>query len=358
MLWLHGPPASGKSVLSSFIIDYLSSLDISCSFFFFRFGDQTKRSPNALLRSLAYQLAAQLPGLNRKLQDLHDDGLRLEKKDARTIWNKVYVEGLFKMELRDPLYWVIDALDESEAPHTLLEILSSVSKAAIPIHLLLISRWTEHLSSSFDRTEQWPNIQTHSIEAQESDIHTFVRKELHYLRGDAAFKQRVLEGIRQRASGNFLWVSLAMKEIRKCHTEKAIEAALSEIPSGMGYVHHCDSPALDRTEYRLVRMHFIRCRDGLTFCMLGHKSMLGLICEQTLLTPYHKQAPVQADGDEHSSRFERRRQGFGQTHPDLGYLLAARNDSRRAFPSTRTRYGRDIGSPPRDWRGLWPVRRG
>ena len=58
ILWLYGPPASGKSVLSSFIIEYLNSLDISCSFFFFRFGDQTKRSPNALLRSLAYQMAS------------------------------------------------------------------------------------------------------------------------------------------------------------------------------------------------------------------------------------------------------------------------------------------------------------
>ena len=183
-------------------------------------------------------------------------------------------------------------MDESDAPQTLLEILSSVSKAAIPIHLLLISRWMEHLSSSLDRTEEWPDIQTHTIQAQESDIHTFVRRELHYLRGSEAFKQYVLEGIRQRASGNFLWVSLAMKEIRKCHTEKAIEAALSEIPSGMGYVHHCDSLALDCIEYRLVRMHFIRCPDGLTLCMLGHQSLLVLIYNQTLLTPYRKQASV------------------------------------------------------------------
>ena len=103
-----------------------------CSYFFFRFGDQTKRSPNALLRSLAYQMSQQLPDFRRKLSDLHDHGVRLEKSDARTIWNRVFLRSLFKMDLQVSLHWVVDALDESDSSQTLLEIFAGISKAAVP----------------------------------------------------------------------------------------------------------------------------------------------------------------------------------------------------------------------------------
>lgn len=233
VLWLHGPPASGKSVLSSFIIEYLRSLDISCSFFFFRFGDQTKRSTNSLLRSLAYQTANQLPSFKDKLRKLYDDGLHFEKTDARTIWKKVFIGNLFKMDVQDPLYWVVDALDECDSSQHALDIFSGISTAPIPIRLLLVSRYTEPLSSAFDRFDMLRDFHAQPIEAQESDIYTYVRKELYYLKFSEASKQRVLEGIKQRALGNFLWVNLAMKEIRKCYTEAAIDQALEEIPIGM-----------------------------------------------------------------------------------------------------------------------------
>ena len=233
ILWLHGPPASGKSVLSSFVINHLKSLDIPCSYFFFRFGDQTKRSPNAMLRSLAYQLAHQLPSFKIKLRDLHDQGLHFEKADARTIWRKVFERGLFKLELKDPLYWVIDALDECDSPQTTLKLLSGISEASIPIHVLLMSRFTEPLSSSFERFDNPKDFKAQAIEAQDSDVETYVHKEMQYFKGSKAFKQKVLEEILQRASGSFLWVTLAMKEIRKCYTEEAIQQAFNDIPTGM-----------------------------------------------------------------------------------------------------------------------------
>ena len=233
ILWLHGPPASGKSVLSSFVIYHLKSMDKSCSYFFFRFGDQTKRSPNAMLRSLAYQLALQLPSFRVKLRDLHDQGLHFEKADAGTIWEKVFVRCLFKLDLRDPLYWVIDALDECDSPQTALKLMSGVSEAGIPIHLLLMSRPTEPLSWCFQRLDNPKHFQVQATEAQESDIEAYVHKEMQYFKGDKTFKQKLLEEILQRADGSFLWVTLAMKEIDRCLTQDAIQQAFNDIPTGM-----------------------------------------------------------------------------------------------------------------------------
>ena len=150
------------------------------------------------------------------------------------------------MDLQVPLYWVVDALDESDPYQTLLKIFAGISKAAIPVHLLLLSRYTEILSLAFDRIEGVVNFRYKAVEAQESDIHHFVRKELRYLRGTATLKQRVLKTVLQRASGKFLWVTLAMQEIMKCFTEEAVEKILNEIPLGM-------EPLYQRMEVNIAR---------------------------------------------------------------------------------------------------------
>ena len=137
-------------------------------------------------------------------------------------------------------------MDESDSSQTLLEIFAGISKAAVPVHLLLVSRYTENLSLAFARIETIVKIHTQEIEAKESDIHLFVRQELRYLRSTETSKQRVLKRVLQRACGNFLWVTLAMREIMKCFTEEAIEKALNEIPSGM-------EPFYQRMETNIAR---------------------------------------------------------------------------------------------------------
>lgn len=61
VLWLKGGPATGKSVLSSFIINHLVESGASCQYFFVRFGDRKKKTLSLLLRSIAYQIAQSLP---------------------------------------------------------------------------------------------------------------------------------------------------------------------------------------------------------------------------------------------------------------------------------------------------------
>ena len=233
VLWLQGLPASGKSIISTSVVEHLREVGVFCQFFFIRFGDQTKRSPSAVLRSLAYQIAEQVPAFRRKLLAMYDEGLRFERTDARTIWSKVFVSLLFKMELNRPFYWVVDALDESDSPRNLLDIMSEISLSGTPIRLLVVSRFTEHLSLAFNRLSNSTPLKHKSIEAQREDIHMFVHQEMKYLRGSEAFKEKVEKEILEKASGNFLWVTFAVTEVLQCYTEDDIERALNDIPSGM-----------------------------------------------------------------------------------------------------------------------------
>lgn len=67
MLWLHALPASGKSFLTSYITHQL----LEDSFFvyhFFRFGNESKSTASACMRSIVFQIAKQFPAFRRALK--------------------------------------------------------------------------------------------------------------------------------------------------------------------------------------------------------------------------------------------------------------------------------------------------
>lgn len=232
VLWLHGPAASGKSVLSSFVINHLAWLGSFCQYFFMRFGDQNKRSLSVLLRSLAYQVAQSLPSFRKGIVQLIAEATKFDTADAQTIWSRVFRSILFKIRLEVPLYWVIDGLEESDDPRALIKLLSDINLAVLPIRILIVSRRTQGLASSFQRLSKEVQVDMVPYEGNTTDIHSFVDQELD-VSGDDKFKSYVRHQILQRAGGNFLWVHFAVQRINDCHTSANVERALEQLPSGM-----------------------------------------------------------------------------------------------------------------------------
>ena len=239
ILWLHARPGSGKSVLSSFIIDQVKLRGQTCQFYFFRFGDQSKRSINGCLRSMAFQLSGEIPQYRRRMRDLSEDGLRLEKTDARTVWNRLFVTALLTLRQTAPLYWVIDALDEADSPELLLGLLNGLQNSVIPIKLLVVSRETTELRSEFDQLGKSIPVETLPItHKSQQDVQAYVESRMALPRWDEGFKKEVTDMILQRAEGNFLWVHLAIKEALKRHTTDDIREALGNMPIGMEAMYH------------------------------------------------------------------------------------------------------------------------
>lgn len=238
--WLNSPPASGKSILSAYIINHMRELGRYCQYFFFKFGDCTKRSPAALLKSIGLQMGRDIPAFGREMAKLSREGVTLEKKDARFIWQKIFISVLSQLVLPKPLYWVIDALDESESPKVLLELLQSLSTFRTPIRVFIVSRKIESLSLAFERLSIPMSVDIIQKDSQEnitSDIRMYVEHELKYMRGAEALRLQVMESVLERADGNFLWVHLVLEEILGCHTQQAIKQTLDEIPAGMGALY-------------------------------------------------------------------------------------------------------------------------
>ncbi|MCJ1378262.1 hypothetical protein MMC17_001359 [Xylographa soralifera] len=236
MLWLHALPASGKSILSSFVISYLLE-ESFCVYYFFRFGDQSKRSLSTCLRTIAFQIAEQLPQFRRILKGMRFSAKTMEKTDARTIWEKIFIGILFKMRFTTTMYWIIDALDESDHSQLLVELMQSISDAAAPIKVLLVSRQTPELISTFARLSIVVPVVYLPLEDTKKDIRTYVEKEVQYMYAPSQFKSQMVKKLVSGAGGSFLWASLALVEVMKCNTQEDLDKTLEGIPSGMAQLY-------------------------------------------------------------------------------------------------------------------------
>ena len=186
-------------------------------------------------------MAEAFPTFRREMAKFSREGVTLEKKDARFIWQKIFSSVLSQMVLPKPLYWIIDALDELESSKVLLQLFQSLPTFRTPIRVFVISRRTESLSLSFERLSGSVPVEIIQREYNAdvaSDIRTYVENELKFMRGTDDLNSQVRNSILHRADGNFLWVRLVLEEILSCHTHQAIMQTLEELPAGMDALYH------------------------------------------------------------------------------------------------------------------------
>ncbi|KAM0444428.1 hypothetical protein ACHAO4_010181 [Trichoderma viride] len=237
ILWYSAPPASGKSILAAFIISRLKDLGLQCQYFLFNYSEQFKRSVAGSLKAIALQLAKDLPEFRKALNGSSTTSLGLESADALLIWRNIFKKLLFETGRTDPVYWVFDALDESDSPKSFIECLKGLAKAKIPIRILILSRNSNAISVGFDRlTRADININRLENSGQlhnKRDIQLLVEEEISHLGGSDLFRQQLVQNIMSRAEGNFLWTKLVLEEILGCHTEESIQEVLQEIPDDM-----------------------------------------------------------------------------------------------------------------------------
>ncbi|KAI1178951.1 hypothetical protein F4777DRAFT_41545 [Nemania sp. FL0916] len=235
VLWYIAPPANGKSVLSTFIISHLRSRGLSCQFFLFKYSDNAKRMVSNCIKSLAFQLARTQPEFRNLLVGSSRESLGLDSSDALIIWRNIIEGRLLESNITNPIYWVIDALDECDSPKIFLECLRSFA-GRLPIRILILSRNTDLISINFDRLSRkisGSRIEKSTIGHNQKDIERLVQRELDHMRGSSQFRQQLLQDIMKRAEGNFLWAKLVLEEVLGCHTEENIREVLEEIPTDM-----------------------------------------------------------------------------------------------------------------------------
>ncbi|KAL4923585.1 uncharacterized protein BDV17DRAFT_296216 [Aspergillus undulatus] len=233
VLFVHGGAATGKSVLASFIIDYLVKQGVRCQYFFIRFADRKKRTLSLLLRSIAYQVTQHIPEFGLQIGELANEAVEFGSADSRTIWERLFKSVLFKLEDMDPIYWVIDGLDEADDVRSTIKLLSDIQHSSIPIRVLLLGRATTEITTALAKLPQSIHQGEVKIEGHVEDLYAHIEQELS-MSGSAEFRDSIVQRIVAGAQDNFLkWVRLAVEKLNTCYTLTEVTEALQEFPPGM-----------------------------------------------------------------------------------------------------------------------------
>ncbi len=178
-LWLHGFAGSGKTVLTSTIIQYTFSHrkaapQIGRAFYYFRFDQETKRNNIGLLKSLLFQLSSQCSGTI--LGDLHAKYKLREEPPYQDLLS-AFRETIDSF---DDVYIIIDAIDEcpyGQARIAVCETLETIRAWKMPLlHLLVTSRDEIDIRNQIRySSEQQLSIQNEGVDA---DIQKYIREHL------------------------------------------------------------------------------------------------------------------------------------------------------------------------------------
>ena len=233
--WLTGEPATGKSVVTGHVINHLEDCGSDCSYFFFKHGDATRSTISQLLCSLAWQMAYNNTAVRYQLLDMQQAGEFVDKNDERSLWRTIFVNRIFRVELRQRHRWVIDALDECSNSNALIPLLSKIDKQFL-LHTFLTSRPSLHLDMLFEK-EKIPRITASTTEATSlSDIRLYAEAQKHYLPvdgDDEEARQDLINQIVKKSNGNFLWTSLVIQELATANSEAQICDILDSVPTEM-----------------------------------------------------------------------------------------------------------------------------
>ncbi|TVY68623.1 Vegetative incompatibility protein HET-E-1, partial [Lachnellula suecica] len=249
MYWMSGKPATGKTVLSGKTVAHLRGLHMDCAFYFFNFRNKTKSSIHSFLLSMAWQMSLLHTGVLNVVLDIFEKDDQLSKADYRTIWRKLFLEGILTVHFPRPQYWVIDALDECKADSDLVPLLLKLLETG-RVRVFLTSR------NTFESHRQLVHSKAKVISEEvlahdtKSDIALYLEANMHDLPSvDENARQQMLDTILSKSAGCFLWVTLVMQELRRVHTSVEIRLVLENVPSDMSELYSRILDSMSQSPY-------------------------------------------------------------------------------------------------------------
>ena len=233
-LWLYGKAGSGKTVLSSTVVQSLTlqvqNRNAAIAYFYFDFQSRDKQLFQGVLNSVILQISWQNIEALELLKDLynvHSRGLsRPNLKDLKLALRQM-------IERSKSLYIIVDALDECLERQDLLQFLSELrSWNSANTHVFVTSRKEEDIKDVLNP------LATHQIPLEESviqeDIATYVK---HHVQNDYRLskwtenvRNDIENALLKGAKGMFRWVECQLDALRGCMKLGSLRHALVSLP--------------------------------------------------------------------------------------------------------------------------------
>lgn len=252
LLWIYGPPGTGKTILSANIIRSLQhDLSRSTSYFFCVHEDETRRNPNAIIRSCLAQLVEQVDLAAFTAYQF------LGKNTHRPLTNSEVWLCFAEVCKEVPnCTLVIDGYDEclSEGPMSrtfdddakssfLRRLMDEISKTQA--HVLLVSRDDADIRTELSSGPPTNVVMSqYSIQKvdQEQDLQTITQKLINERLSDRPqdIRDEIAQNAIDKSDGMMLWIHLLAKELRPKANAKALRRIVSEMPAGIEQAYERD----------------------------------------------------------------------------------------------------------------------
>ncbi|KAN0134107.1 hypothetical protein V8E53_008112 [Lactarius tabidus] len=245
LLWIHGKPGSGKSVICSSVIEDIVAVCESGSaimaYFYFDFRDLSKQTCHDLLRSLVFQLSTDSSpccDILHRVYKAHKDGTQQPSDDTL----KECLKEMLRLLARGQIFIVLDALDEcpdsSGLPPPRSEVLQLVKELVDlrlrGLYICATSRPEVDIRAVLQPLA-FRSVSLHDESGQKADIADYVRNIVNsspsaaMRRWRADDKELVIETLMERADGMFRWVFCQLDALQHCFPPN-LRQYLNELP--------------------------------------------------------------------------------------------------------------------------------
>ncbi|OQE31408.1 hypothetical protein PENSTE_c001G08477 [Penicillium steckii] len=223
LLWVHGDPGKGKTMLLCGIVDELSKDPTNTvSYFFCEANDSRLNRDIAVLRGLIFMLVKKNPFLISHVREVYDNAEEhpFEGDYAAEYLSEILISIFSDSQLKST-YLVIDALDEcTDRLDRLLAFIVEHSSTQSNIKWLVSSRnWQDIEIALEDATSETK----FSLELNEASVAKAVTCYIDYQVENLTKKkcyniemsESILQHLRSNAHGTFLWVALVCKRLEQ-----------------------------------------------------------------------------------------------------------------------------------------------
>ena len=242
LFWLQGDPGTGKTYLTSSVIDHIRAQvtnppkDEGFAFFYCDRDDPPRTKPLSVLQSFVRQLSttASNPGaIQIKLQEACKEA-RESGTDFRLGRCKEQIQASLNIYQRTTL--VIDAMDECDR-HLRYQLIDALNEFLMdskkPVKIFISSRPDPTIEHQLEST---PNIGIQAGDNQD-DIKKFLEEELNILAKSATFfenlKPEIIATLLERCQGMFQWANLQVQQLFECSSASAVRYFLVNLPAGL-----------------------------------------------------------------------------------------------------------------------------
>ncbi|KAL6818859.1 hypothetical protein GGI42DRAFT_14446 [Trichoderma sp. SZMC 28013] len=262
VLWLYGNPGTGKSTMAIFLTEKLAA-DFSASggktlaFFFCDSSFDKRRTATSVIRGLLSQLVEQHRQLLKYILPKYKERGADLFKSFDALWT-IFMAAAAD-EKTGQKYCLIDAIDECdrESQNILLQQFQETfvnQTASSKIRILITSR---PYSEIYEYLNEFANKDLASFPQAKKDIDLCIEERVADLvkrkRYTNKIRQQVVNILRDKAEGTFLWVGLACEELKEIPSKDAVKV-LQNMPKGLHSLYEALlNRAQDESEADMIR---------------------------------------------------------------------------------------------------------